>query len=142
MKTRRDKVEARYQLMRRVLADNLQRALQRHPIYRGEEKALAEATGIGKSTINRIVHGQTNLTLDNLTDLAAALGVRANELLEPFKEFPLPPRPKEFRPEDTTIIQKAPVFEERPVLHSKQVEDAASQRRARRGRPASTRKRG
>ena len=47
------------------------------------QKALAERLGISAPYMSQMEHGSENLTLRTMVKLAAALGVRTADLLEP-----------------------------------------------------------
>lgn len=116
--------------MRGVLSENLDKELERaYPDSRNRPATFEERAGIPRETTRRILRALNGTNLDILEQVADALDIQTYKLLVPSERIA-----RRFQPEDTTVIRRAPVFEDRPaVLHSnKQIEDAASARRSRR----------
>lgn len=82
-------------LLRTVFADNLKRAMERR--YAGSTntaKALERDSGISDSTINRWLVCGVAPNLDALESVAAALKMKAHELITPYhglEDAPPPP---------------------------------------------------
>lgn len=82
-------------LLRLVFADNLKRALEKkYPGSTNAAKALQEDSGITDSTINRWLHCEVAPNLDAIESTAAALKMKAHELITPYhglEDAPPPP---------------------------------------------------
>lgn len=66
--------------LRQVLAANLRAAMQKNPAISTQPKLEAKS-GVGQSTISRILKEQGAATLDVIADLAKAVGCQPWELL-------------------------------------------------------------
>lgn len=110
--------------MRLVLAENLKRELrERFPHAPDLSTAFSQFSNVPRTTVWRVLTGHMAPTLDTLEQIADALDIQTYRLLMPSERMA-----KKFTPEDTTVIQKSPVFdnsEEQRVLHSKRPEDRA-----------------
>lgn len=71
--------------LREVLAENLQKVMARTPDADTGPKLEAKS-GVGQSTVSRIINRQTAVNLDKLEAIAKALGVQPWELLLDSKE--------------------------------------------------------
>lgn len=84
---------------------------------------LEKHRGFPHSTTARILNGEKSPLVDNLDELAECLGIPAYRLLLPAER---PPERPSRDLTDTTVIQRAPVFDEPPALHAgKRPEDRA-----------------
>jgi transcriptional regulator with XRE-family HTH domain len=68
---------------RRLFATNLRRL--RRATHLTQEQ-LAEAAGLDRSFVSLIENARANVSLDNMCRIAAAVGVRPDELLRPTDE--------------------------------------------------------
>ncbi len=72
-------------LLRSIVAENLQRLMDlRFQSSTDRYMALAQLSGLAKSTVQRAVSGETAANLDTLYCLATALRVKPTDLLVPF----------------------------------------------------------
>ena len=72
-------------LLRSIVAENIQRLMDvRFQHAKDRYMALAELSGLAKSTVQRAVSGETAANLDTLYCLATALRVKPTDLLIPF----------------------------------------------------------
>lgn len=70
--------------MRQVVAQNLKALMNEHFREAGDKPmALAKASGLSKSSVQRILAQETGASLDNLEALAAAFHLSAYQLLVP-----------------------------------------------------------
>lgn len=67
--------------IREILADNVRRLMRERPALDTQPKLAAKA-GMSQSSINRLLAGQTDALLVSVLDLAKALGVSVNDLIE------------------------------------------------------------
>lgn len=61
-----------------AIASNIRAALERLSVSHAE---LAGRTGLHQSTITRIINGDVTISVENLTRIAEALGIKAGELM-------------------------------------------------------------
>ncbi len=66
----------------KILADNLNRLIGPGKKFASNE-AVAVASGVGRSTIDRVRRAEVALKVDNLAELARACGLEPWELLHP-----------------------------------------------------------
>lgn len=82
-----ENADARLAEVRWRIANNLK-------LLRGKQgmsqEALADRAGLHRTQLSAIERGRTNLTLDTLVSLAAALGVNEIDLLMAREEEPMP----------------------------------------------------
>lgn len=71
--------------IQKIIAANLNRWMERHSKLT-TNKALAAASGVGSSTIQRIRKAQGNVTAENLSQIAAAFKNPPSELLIPQRD--------------------------------------------------------
>ncbi|WP_427937002.1 hypothetical protein [Achromobacter marplatensis] len=69
----------------KILADNLNRLIGPGKKFASNEAAAA-ASGVGRSTIDRVRRAEVALKVDNLAELARACGLEPWELLHPDPE--------------------------------------------------------
>ncbi len=74
--------ETSAQLLREHLADHVRAAMATDDDIRTQPR-LALRAGVGVGTVNRILCGQTGVTLETLEAVARACGVQAYKLLQP-----------------------------------------------------------
>ena len=120
--------------MRQVVAENLQKELEaRFPMAPDRCTAFAEASGVKRTTVWRVSRGVIGASLDTLEQIADGLGIPTYVLLVPSEKFA-----RKFQPfDDTGVIPERSHISNtgtRSPLHSssRQIEDAAGRRRARR----------
>lgn len=82
-----ENVDARLAAVRGRIANNLK-------LLRGKQgmsqEALADRAGLHRTQLSAIERGRTNITLESLVSLAAALGVDEIDLLMEREEEPMP----------------------------------------------------
>lgn len=67
-------------MIRDVVANNLVRYMRLNRSCQTQQ-SLAEKSGIGQSTIGRIIRKEVDTSIDTLASLAKALGIRPGDLL-------------------------------------------------------------
>ncbi len=69
---------------RKILGENIQRRMsQQYADETDRFTALAEESGVRRSTIQRVINGEVGATIDTITRLAHALKCDVHELLKP-----------------------------------------------------------
>lgn len=69
---------------RRILGDNIRRRMERRYADEGDKwTAMADACGVSRSTIQRLVKGEVGATIDVIAQCAHALRCEPYELLTP-----------------------------------------------------------
>ncbi|MEX3956006.1 helix-turn-helix domain-containing protein [Trinickia sp. EG282A] len=93
-----ENVNARLEAVRGRIANNLK-------LLRGKQgmsqEALADRAGLHRTQLSQIERGRTNLMLDTLVSLAAALGVDEADLFQERDEKPTPLKSGRKRRTDT-----------------------------------------
>lgn len=69
-----------------ILATNVQRLLETHKTITSQEK-LSARSGIGQSSISRIIRSETKTSVETISEIARAFGVPLQELLLPPEEY-------------------------------------------------------
>lgn len=76
----RDNERMKKQVLRQILARNLQAAMDKS-LGLDTQKALAKKAKMGQSHISRIINGATSPSLDTLANLSEQLGIQPWELI-------------------------------------------------------------
>ena len=71
-------------VLRHIVGNNVRQLMEVRFHLQGDKvRALAAKSGIGKTSIDRIIKGQTGVNIDYIEDLAEALDVSSYQLLIP-----------------------------------------------------------